>query len=471
MINKKVAIISQNCYGWILSYLTLILGDNVVVPVNILLNYKDILKLLVEAGVSAIICSEEYRQTAVDIKNSSSNNMDIFSITEFEGFINNGNKLRENDYQGFITLKTDPGKMCSIVFTSGTSGESKGVMLTQANIVTNAVSTTESISLLGKVILVLPLFHMYGWIVSVFVPYLYGTDVYINTDMKYFMRDLTGEKPTCVVLVPNMLEYLYHTIKSKVNSSKNKEYYFDLLKDESRISLMSIQQRRVEFAEIIDSLGGNLECIVSGGAKLDEKLSRYIEKIGIIVVEGYGTTECAPVISFNKNTNRKFGSVGIPISCNRVEIRDTDKEGKGEIWVSGSNLMLGYFNREAQTAEVLQEGWYDTGDYGKIDADGFLHITGRKKNLIILSGGENVSPEEIETLINSINGVKENVVYGEGNLIVAEIYSESREMEKDIESDIQKINNELPSFKRIDKVMFRQNEFPKTATNKIRRVR
>lgn len=233
-----------------------------------------------------------------------------------------------------------------------------------------------------------------------------------------------------------------------------------------------IDIRRKIFSEVIENLGGNLEIIICGGAFLDEKYERGLYELGIQVINGYGITECSPVVTCNRLDNFKFGSAGKALECNEIKVHDPDEDGVGEIYVRGTNVMMGYYNEPEATAEIFDGEWLKTGDYGYIDEDGFLFFRGRKKNLIVLSNGKNVSPEEIEDKLSGIDYVKEVVVYEENSAITAEFFLDdvsTPDAKNRIKSDVNVLNKKLPQFKRVSRIKTRDVEFPKTTTLKIRR--
>ena len=231
---------------------------------------------------------------------------------------------------------------------------------------------------------------------------------------------------------------------------------------------IGIDIRKELFKSIISAFGGNLEYILCGGAPLDEKYIFEFRSWGIEILNAYGVTECSPGVAVNRNFHHKDGSVGLPIPNCQVKISES-----GEIVVKGDNVMIGYFKDESATVEAIKDGWYYTGDLGRIDDEGFLYITGRKKNLIILSNGENVSPEELELLISRDNGVSEVVIYAENNLIVAEIFPTDNYLNNKeyFDKAISEINRTLPPYKRINSIRLREVEFEKNTTKKILRYK
>jgi long-chain acyl-CoA synthetase len=279
--------------------------------------------------------------------------------------------------------------------------------------------------------------------------------------------------PQHITAVPLAVEMIYKKIWYTARKEGKEEKLKKGLKLSKFLLKLGIDVRRKLFKEVIDSLGGKLEMIVCGGAALDPKYENGLYDLGIQVINGYGTTECSPIITCNRLDNFKFGSSGYALECNNVMINEPDKNGVGEIYAKGSNVMVGYYNEPEATEEAFDGEWFKTGDYGYIDDEGFLYIKGRKKNLIVLSNGKNVSPEEIENKLLTIDYVKEVVVYAENGAITAEFYLDPKVNNEDIKSrlkkDVRAINMKLPSYKQVEKNKIRDSEFPKTTTLKIKR--
>ena len=272
--------------------------------------------------------------------------------------------------------------------------------------------------------------------------------------------------------VPLAVETIYKKIWFTAKKSGREEMLKKGLKISNFLLKLGIDKRRKIFSEILNNLGGNLEMIVCGGAYLDEQYEKGMEAFGIKIINGYGITECSPAVTCNRLDAYKVGSVGIPLPCNEIKIKDPDEDGIGEICVKGKNVMVGYYNDPEATAEVFDGDWFLTGDYGYIDEDGFLFFKGRKKNLIILSNGKNVSPEEIEDKLSTIDYVKEVVVYEEKGYITAEFFLdtvETPDAKGRIKADVNEINRKMPSYKQVTRIKTRDNEFPKTTTLKILR--
>ena len=296
-----------------------------------------------------------------------------------------------------------------------------------------------------------------------------GYKTYINNNLRTVLKDINTLKPKHISVVPLFADTFYKGIWKNAKKTGKDKILKVMLKVSNALRKVGIDLRRVLFKSVIDAFGGNLEMLIVGGAPLDLKIAKGFEDLGITVIGGYGITECSPIISTDRNKDYKFGSAGLPIPGVGVKVDNPDEKGEGEILVKGPIVMLGYYNNPEATAEVFDGDWFRTGDIGKIDDEGFIFITGRKKNIIITPNGKNVYPEEIEAVIQKVEGVGEVVVFGDDDVICAEIYTELVDEKDRIKADVQALNKDLPSYKQIQKVIFRDTEFEKTTTKKIKR--
>lgn len=308
---------------------------------------------------------------------------------------------------------------------------------------------------------------------------LYGYTIHINSSLRNISADLVRVKPQSLFLVPLFVETLYKNVWNTIEQKGKTKAVKTLIKISNALLKIGIDVRRKLFSSVLDAFGGNLDTIICGGAPLNSKYISGFRDFGINLLNGYGITECSPVVSVNRNKHYKDGSVGLILNECRVKIDSPDKNGEGEVCVKGSIIMQGYYKMDEETKAVIKDGWFHTGDLGYVDKDNFLYITGRKKNLIILSNGENVSPEELENILQNIPLVNEVIVYEKDFKIIAEVYPDMEYVEKNNIMDIQlslnssvaEINKELPKFKQINVVVVRDTEFEKTTTKKIKRNR
>ncbi|MCR5484876.1 MAG: AMP-binding protein [Clostridiales bacterium] len=468
-----IALIGENSYDWIAAYFATILGKNVFVPLDPKLPPDELSEQVVFGDCKALIYSEMYSPAADEIKNAPGMTVERFiCMSEFDDIIKEGEKLLESGDSSFTDVKVGPNDLACIVFTSGTTGKSKGVMLSHGNLAADVVASCQVLH--GKnSVGFLPLNHTYSWVSTIFSAFICIEYGYICSSFKNLLHDFQTYHPQNFSGVPLVVETIY----KKVWKSAKKQGLDKGLKAAVVISRLlmkfGIDKRRTIFKKIHDQLGGCLELIVCGGAAIDIEYEKGLYDLGIQVLNGYGITECSPAVTANRMNNFKFGSVGLPLPCNEIKIVDPDDDGVGEIYVKGSNVMVGYYKDPEETAKVFDGDWFKTGDYGRIDKDGFLFFVGRKKNLIVTKNGKNVSPEELEDkLMQRYHYIKEVIVSQSRNKIVAEFFLDTEEYpecEDNLAHDVAEFNDNMPSWKRITSFSIRDSEFPKTTTMKIRR--
>lgn len=457
---KHIAIIGENSYEWIVSYFAIVNGGNVVVPIDKEAAAEDVKKLLEKSDASLLIYSNTYKDIAEYCGITSMNTKD------FDSYIEQGHSSIQSGNHDFTNHPINIERLCAIVFTSGTTSEPKGVMLSHRNLAKDTIISSKNLLIPEGTVSLLPFYHTFGFMACVLCQMLRGYPVYINTSLKRAFDDIKYAKPKHISVVPLLLVAFYDKIWANVRNQGKEKLFKNMIKVSNLLLKIGIDIRRIAFKQVFDAFGGNLEMLITGGSLIDEKYIKGFEEIGIKVVNGYGITECSPIVATMRNEHFAPKSVGTIHP--ELEGRIVD----GEIQIKGVTVFMGYYKDEGATDNAFDGEWFKTGDLGSIDKNGLLYITGRKKNLIILSNGKNVSPEEIESVIKSnIPEVKEVLVYAENDRIVAEIYSEDlNEYIKDnIEKDIEKLNIKLPAFKQIEKVIFRKDEFDKTTTKKIKR--
>ncbi len=468
---KKVCLVSENVIEWGIAYYAILVGGNVCVPMDAKLSYDDIEDQIIRCGCDAIVYSLKFADFAESLKNNPNvEPMEYFCIDNFDEYYAAGAELIANGDDSFDKVEVQPNDLACICYTSGTTGKSKGVMLTHRNVASDCTSSCRVLT--GRfAIAFLPLHHTLSWVSALYATYIVTEGGYLCDSLKDIQKDIVTHKPYNFTGVPLVVETVYDKIW-KTARKMGKE---DLLKKGLKISnfLMKfgIDVRRKLFKMVIDNLGGNLDMIICGGAFLDPKYEKGLYDMGIDVFNGYGLTECSPVITCNHPTKFKFGSVGTPLDCCEIKINEPDEDGVGEIYVKGSNVMIGYYKDPEATAAAFDGEWFKTGDFGRIDKDGFLFLVGRKKNLICLSNGKNVSPEELEEkLMTAIPYVKEVLVYEEDNRIYGEFFLNTEDYpdaKEKLNDDVHAWNSKMPLFKRIAKIRVRDEEFPKTTSLKI----
>lgn len=493
---KHIAIIGEASYNWVTSYYATMSIGAVTVPVDKELPAEDIKSILESAECDFVIYSSvidaklqtiypELTRKPVLICLSKTTNLE--GVKMLEDIVSAGKQLFDNGDNSYYDYDLDPDKLASIVFTSGTTGKGKGVMLTQTNIVSDMTQGMYNFQITPKTLCVLPPHHTFGSTVNFVGHYAQGAEVYISNGLKYILNELKEEKPSHLILVPLFVETFYKRIWATAEKQGKDKLLRTMIKASNGMRKVGIDLRKKLFASVTASFGGNLEMIICGGAALNQDIIDTFEGIGITILNGYGITECAPLISCNRNEYRKAGSVGTPIIGEQVKIADPDENGEGEICVKGPNVMIGYYNNpEATAAAFDEEGYFKTGDFGRLDEEGWIYITGRLKNLIILSNGKNVYPEEIETEISRIYGVNEVVVY-EGlnkdgsskDCIVAEIYPDFdglkdhgiADPQQYFKDGVNEINKRSAPYKKVQIVKIRNEEFEKNTSKKIVRFK
>lgn len=470
---KKISIIGENCFEWMITYYATLVGGNITVPMDCKLPSEDLADQLIRCNSDALVYTSKFREMVEEFKaNPDMPEMLYFDISEdYEAFLSEGKAAINAGDKSFENTVVEPQDLACIAYTSGTTAKSKGVMLTHANIASNCSSACRAHT--GRhAIGFLPLNHTYAWVSALFSSYILSEWGYLCDGIGNIQGDLKKYQPYNFSGVPLVVETIYDRIWKTAKKTGREDILKKGLKISNFLMKLGIDRRRKIFKTIIDNLGGNLNMIVCGGANLDPKYEKGMHEFGIEIYNGYGMTECSPAITCNRPGQRKFGSVGTPLDCCEIKINNPDEDGVGEIFVKGKNVMAGYYNDPEATAEAFDGEWFRTGDHGRIDEDGFLFIVGRKKNLIVLSNGKNVSPEELEDKLSRIDYVKEVLVYEEDKKIVAEFFLNEEDYpdaRSRIQNDVSEFNRKMPLFKNINTVRIRDEEFPKTTTLKIAR--
>ena len=493
---KRIAVIGRNSYGWAIAHLSNLLGGNVSVPLDKDLQYDELESSLIRSKADMIFFDKKYEEKISQIKEKNNTNLkEYVCFEEAEGFKNIsellkiGNEKINSGKTDFINAKIDENKMAILLFTSGTTSKSKAVMLSQKNIASNvyAMQCVEAIYSTDTNIAFLPFHHIFGSTCMV-VMLAYGVRTVFPDGLRYIKKNLNEYGVSVFVGVPVLVEAIYKTIMKEVQKQGKTKLVNIATKISNFLLKLHIDLRRILIKSIINELGGKLRFVISGGAPADSKIAKGFNDLGIEVVQGYGLTETSPVIAAENKRCMKAGTVGIPMLNVKLEIENPDENGIGEIRIKGPNVMLGYYENEEATKEVLKDGWFYTGDLGYLDKNGCLAITGRSKNLIVLKNGKKVFPEELETLVNRLELVEECMVYGMpdekdkndvklsikvvyNKEIVKEKYSDKTEEElyKFIWTEIKEINKTLPRYKYIKGMILTDEELIKTTTKKVKR--
>ena len=494
--NKRVAIVGHNSYEWAVAHLSNLLGGIVSVPLDKGLQLGELESSLIRSRVQAIVFDEKLKDVIKEIKRNNKTSIKYYICTSkipdflyFYDLLSNGRDDIEKGYLEYVNHKVDSYKMSILLFTSGTTSKSKAVMLNQYGIATNMydMQLVESFYDDDVNIAFLPYHHIFGS-TGMLIMLASGVKTVFPDGLKYIQKNLVEYKVSVFVGVPVLIDKMHSTIIKELEKQGKTKLINFMIKFSNALMKLHIDIRRILFKPLINALGGNMRFIISGGAPLDKKVAKWFNDIGIHLVQGYGLTETSPVISAEDDTFIRYGSVGKIMKSVEVKIEDKDANGIGEIVVKGPNVMLGYYNEPELTKEVLENGWFHTGDLGYIDADGFLFITGRKKNLIVLKNGKKVFPEELEILINRLDGVEESFVYGlpdkedlnNVKVAVKIVYNEvaikmkypdinEQELHDIFWTKIKEINKTLPMYKYIKHLDLSREPLVKTTTNKVKR--
>ena len=450
--NKHIALIGENSYNWLIFFWAIILSGNICVIIDKDSDKSKVNKLLKTSDTKIICFSDKYCSFIKEILF-----MKTYQINDLNKYISKGKKFANYE------LTIDDNKDAAIFFTSGTTGPNKAVVLSQKNMASDIIGASSLYKPYGPVVDFLPFHHAFGLITAVLMAYNYGMKILINDSLKNIMKDLMEYKPQTIFAVPLFIETFYKQIWKKARSAHRQGLLKLTIRLSNGLVHLGYDRRRKIFKSILNEFGGNLDTIICGGAYLDKRYIKWFRSIGINILNGYGITECGPVVSVNRIDEYKDGSVGLPCKGVTVDVID------GELCVKGDNVMKGYYKDAKGNEKVLKDGYFHTGDLGYVDEDGFVFITGRIKNLIILSNGENVSPELIENVLAKDPGVCEVVVYPKDNKIIACIYPNEDYFQDQEYFDnlIYKYNKDKPKNNQIAYVELRSEEFVKNSNKKI----
>lgn len=495
--NKRIIIISPNRYEWCVSYLAITTGNMVVVPLDKSLPENELIDSVIRSEADAVIFDKKYMDTFKKIYESNKSNLknyicidlkeDTEHVLSYKKLILHGKELIENGDRSHLDAKIDNKKMSIMLFTSGTTSLSKIVMLSHYNICSNvyALGCVAKVTHKDTFLSFLPLHHTYESTTTFLYGLSCGITIAFCDGLRYIVNNLKEYKVTGFVCVPVLLETMYKRILQGIEKQGKTKLFNRMTAFSNFLLKFKIDIRRILFKSVLNQLGGHLRVVVYGAASIDKNTVIGLKNIGINMLNGYGLTETSPVLSAENDKYKKAGSVAFPMPGMKIMIDSPDEKGVGEICAKGPCLMLGYYKNEEATKEAIKDGWFHTGDLGYYDKDGYLFISGRKKNVIILKNGKNIFPEELETLIAKLPYVTENMVYSRDrneDIIVAVkiVYNESimKEMfpnaTKDdyhdiIWKDIKEINKTLPKYKYIKHLIVTDIPMIKTTTQKIKR--
>ena len=489
--NKHIAVISPNRYEWALTYYAVLNGTGILVPLDKGLPDSEIESLLQRSHSNAVIFDKKYEEIMKQIKENKTTSVTEFicmdendTFPSINELLTEGKELLNQGYREFLDAKINEEEMSIILFTSGTTSASKAVMLSHKNIASNlyALNSAEKIYDTDVNLAFLPFHHTFGSTGLLFFLSNGATNVFCD-GIRHIQSNLKEYKVTTFVCVPLLLEAMYKKIMKEIEKQGKEKLIKRIIPITNFLLKLKIDIRRKVFKDIINSLGGNIRFIVSGASGIDKKVAKGFNDFGILTVQGYGLTETSPVLSAENENCIRYGSIGYPMANVEIKIDNPNEEGIGEIIAKGPNVMLGYYENEEATNEVIVDGWFHTGDLAYRDKDGYIFIAGRKKNVIVLKNGKNIYPEELEILINDLPYVEESMVFGmpkEDDLVVSAkiVYNKEfkeknnyteEELREKIWQDIKEINKELPTYQHIKNIIVTDEPMIKTTTAKVKR--
>lgn len=495
---KKVVIIGETTYQWYVTYMALLCSGIIAVPLDKELPVNEIENLIRRSNASAVIYSPKKENEIKKVKENIESVEYFVEMYDKEQLNNKhigmhslldiGKQLIKNKNNEYSKVKIDKDEFKLLIFTSGTTAASKGVMISNSNLTHNLSSATSLVKITDedRFFSVLPLHHTYESTIGFLLPIYKGGSIVVCQGLKNIVKNMQETSPTIMLAVPVLVESLYRKINLNIKKSKKENLVNSMIHLTNVLKKVNVDVKRKLFSEIHNTFGGKLRIIVSAAAPIDPKVGKWVTDIGISFLQGYGLTETAPIAALTPDYNPKVGSVGMPVPCAEIKIDNPNEAGEGEILIKSKTLMLGYYEDKAKTDEVIKNNWFYSGDIGVLDKEGFIYITGRSKNVIITNNGKNIYPEELEILINKIPLVKESMVYGVGsnedlklavrvtlNEELIEQEYEKRPDDKEIYNIIWKaikeINHTLTSYKAIKKLEVKKEDFVKTTTMKIKR--
>lgn len=495
---KKVAVIGENRYEWVISYFAVTNGMGVVVPIDRELPADEINKLLNRAGVSAVIFSGKYEKTvekAVEGVPSMEFVIGMDAMDDDEDkislmkFMQKGHQLLSDGNRDFLDAVIDPEAMAALLFTSGTTGMPKGVMLSHKNFVSNVMYMSQYVGFTteDRGLSILPMHHTYEMTCHIMTALYQGLSIAICEGLKYIVKNMAESQATVMLGVPLVFEKMHKKVWKQAESSGKAKKMRRAVKISKVLGGENIKATKKLFGAVHSAMGGKMALFIAGGAPIDPEVIKDFNAMGMNMIQGYGMTENAPIIAVSRDRYHKADSVGRPLPGTEVKIIDADDDGIGEIICKGPSVMIGYYEDPQATGEVLKDGWLYTGDYGYLDSEGMLYVTGRKKNLIVTKNGKNISPEEIEYYALKSPYIEEIIVWGKydeksGDTVVcADIFPSTEhikkmhkelspgQLEAILDAEVEKVNEIMPMYKRIKRFSTRDEEFEKTTSQKIKR--
>ena len=494
---KRIAVIGENRYEWEIAYLSIVCGTGIVVPLDKSLPANELELLIERSDIEAIFYTKKYSDIIQNIRYSEKNKLkhlismdsdehgeEIYSQKEL---IQTGKKLIEEGNKEFLKAQINPKEMNIMLFTSGTTSKSKVVALSHENVCTNLMDIGSVLDVTQEDVFlsILPIHHVFECTVGFLFSLYKGAETVFCDGLRHIVENLNEYHVTVMACVPGIYERIFMMIRKKLEKQGKLE---EILENEEKYKNSSMQKKKEVFKEIHDMLGGKIKLLISGAASLDKTIEERYRLLGLNLVQGYGLTETSPVVAIGTNKNYKLGSIGKTVPSVEAKLVNVNDEGIGELVVRGSSVMLGYYEDEKANKKSLQNGWFYTGDLAKIDEEGYIFICGRKKSVIVLKNGKNIFPEEMENLVNKIEGIKESFIFGkiqsndENNIkinvkivfdrdVIKDVYKVEKDEEvyKVLSKKIKEVNQNMPSYKAIRGMILTEEPLIRTTTNKIKR--
>ena len=503
--DERVVIIGENTYNWYVSYMAMLCGVGIAVPVDKELPANEIENVIQRSRATAVIYSTKKKDIIKKVEDKlpqvkyfiqmNSDDKLLGREVGFNTIIEQGKEMVKNGDDSFSKIEIDPEEFKVLIFTSGTTSNSKGVMICNRNLAQNinAVNPYVKLHETDRLFSILPLHHTYESTIGFLLPFAKGSSIAVCQGLKYIVPNLKETKPTALLAVPLLIENLYKKINQTIEKSGKTAMVNSMMQITNALKNVGVDIKKKVFKEIYENLGGNLRFVVSAAAPIDPKVGKWIQDLGIIFLQGYGLTETAPIAALTPQYDSRVGSAGKAVVCAELKIDNPNEKGEGEVLIKSETLMIGYYEDKEATDEVIETDeqgnrWFHSGDVGYLDKDGFLYITGRIKNVIVTQNGKNIYPEEIELMLGEIPEIKECMVYGkevEGEkelIITAKVIPNLEEIQKEHDGEltddiihdiiwekIKEVNHKLTSYKAIKKLEIKKDEFAKTTTMKIKR--
>lgn len=495
--NKRIAIIGENRYEWEVAYLSIVCGTGIVVPLDKALPKKELESLIQRSEVEAIFFSAKFENTLKEIKQNGNNKLKYLismdkektnkSVYLQKELIDSGKKLLEKGNTEFTKAKINPEEMSIMLFTSGTTSKSKVVKLSHKNICTNLMDLGSILDVTSEDILlsVLPIHHVFECTVGFLFSLYKGAQTVFCDGLKHIVENLNEYNATVMASVPGIYETIYSMM---IRELKKQGKLSEVLENKEKYKNYPLTEKKKLFKEVHDLLGGNIKLFISGAAALNPEIETNYRDFGFNIVQGYGLTETSPVVAVGTNAEYKTGSIGKAVPSVEVRLENVNSEGIGELVVKGPSVAIGYYNDEEANKKAYDGEWFHTGDLAQIDEEEYIFICGRKKSVIVLRNGKNIFPEEMESLINQIDGVKESFIFGKqqsadkndvkinveivfDRTMINEKYQAitDNEIYQALSKEIKQINGTLPRYKAIRGVILSEQPLIKTTTNKIKR--